>query len=107
MLDASIRGYLEAENAYAKAALAHTEPLQETLFAEMKGRIKEDDSTVPSPDGPHAYFVRYREGGQHPIVCRAAARRRAPSRCCSTATRSRPARRSSSSAECSIRPTIA
>jgi oligopeptidase B len=71
VLDASIRAYLEAENAYAKAALAHTEPLQETLFAEMKGRIKEDDSTVPSPDGPHAYFVRYREGGQHPIVCRA------------------------------------
>jgi oligopeptidase B len=50
---------------------SHTEPLQETLFAEMKGRIKEDDSTVPSPDGPHAYFVRYREGGQHPIACRA------------------------------------
>ena len=70
VLDASIRAYLEAENNYAKAALAHTEPLQETLFAEMKGRIKEDDSTVPSPDGPHAYFVRYREGGQHPIACR-------------------------------------
>ena len=66
----SIRAYLEAENAYAKAALAHTEPLQEKLFAEMKGRIKEDNSTVPSPDGPHAYFIRYREGGQHPIACR-------------------------------------
>ena len=70
VLDPAIRAYLEAENDYAKAALAHTEPLQETLFAEMKGRIKEDDSTVPSPDGPHAYYVRYREGGQHPIACR-------------------------------------
>jgi len=70
VLDPKIRGYLEAENAYTKAALAHTEALQETLFAEMKGRIKEDDSTVPSPDGPHAYYTRYREGGQHPILCR-------------------------------------
>jgi oligopeptidase B len=69
-LDPKIRAYLEAENAYVKAALAHTEPLQEKLFAEMKGRIKEDDSSVPSPDGPHAYYTRFREGGQHPIICR-------------------------------------
>src|ERR1044072_2797707 len=70
VLDPKIRDYLEAENAYTKAALGHTEALQEALFAEMKGRIKEDDSTVPSPDGPYAYYVRYREGGQHPILCR-------------------------------------
>jgi oligopeptidase B len=70
VLDRKIRDYLDAENAHTKAALAHTEALQETLFAEMKGRIKEDDSTVPSPDGAYAYFTRYREGGQHPIVCR-------------------------------------
>ena len=70
-LDPKIRNYLEAENAYTKAALARTEPLQEKLFGEMKARIKQDDSTVPSPDGPHAYYVRYREGGQHPIACRA------------------------------------
>ena len=69
-LDPKIRAYLTEENDYTKAALGHTEALQKTLFAEMKGRIKEDDSTVPSPDGPHAYYVRYREGGQHPIVCR-------------------------------------
>jgi oligopeptidase B len=70
VLDPKIRAYLDAENAYTKATLAHTETLQEALFAEMKGRIKEDDSTVPSPDGPYAYYVRYREGGQHPILCR-------------------------------------
>src|SRR4051794_15593113 len=69
-LDPAIRAYLDAENAYAAAATHHTEALQETLFAEMKGRIKEDDSSVPNPDGPYAYFTRYREGGQHPIVCR-------------------------------------
>ena len=70
VLDPKIRAYLAEENDYTKAAFAHTEALQQTLFAEMKGRIKEDDSTVPSPDGPLAYYVRYREGGQHPIVCR-------------------------------------
>ena len=39
--------YLEAENAYYQAQTAHTKPLQETLFAEMKSRIKENDSSVP------------------------------------------------------------
>jgi oligopeptidase B len=69
-LDPAIRAYLVAENDYTAAMMRHTEALQAALFAEMKGRIKEDDSTVPSPDGPHAYFTRYREGGQHPVVCR-------------------------------------
>src|SRR5215216_1466459 len=69
-LDPAIRAYLEAENAYADSVLADTRALQTTLFAEMKGRIKEDDSSVPAPDGPYAYYVRYREGGQHPVICR-------------------------------------
>ena len=43
ILDPEIRKHLEAENAYMKAAMADTEALQKTLFAEMKGRIKEDD----------------------------------------------------------------
>ncbi|MGC2779046.1 MAG: S9 family peptidase [Bradyrhizobium sp.] len=70
LLDVRIRSYLEAENAYADAVLAPTGPLQEKLFGEMKARIKEDESSVPARDGPFAYFVRYREGGQHPVVCR-------------------------------------
>ncbi len=69
-LDGAIRAYLEAENAHAEDALSGTRDLQQTLFAEMKGRIKEDDSSVPDPDGPYAYFSRYREGGQHPLICR-------------------------------------
>jgi len=69
-LDPAIRAYLEAENAYADSVLADTTALQTTLFAEMKGRIKEDDSSVPAPDGPYAYYVRYRQGGQHPVICR-------------------------------------
>ena len=69
-LPADIRAYLEAENVYFAAAMADTEALQEQLFKEMRGRIKEDDSTVPAPDGPFAYAVRYIEGGQHPLYIR-------------------------------------
>ncbi|MGH1349685.1 MAG: S9 family peptidase [Methyloligellaceae bacterium] len=69
-LDPEIREYLEAENAFTAATLADTEPLQKTLFEEMKGRIKEDDSTVPAPDGHYAYYAKYEIGGQHPIYCR-------------------------------------
>jgi oligopeptidase B len=72
VLDADIRAYLEAENAYQEAALADTRELQARLFAEMKGRIKEDDSTVPTPDGPFSYFSRYVKGGQYPVIVRAA-----------------------------------
>jgi oligopeptidase B len=65
-----IRAYLDAENAYTAAAFAGAEPLRERLVAEMRGRIKEDDSSVPQPDGPFAYFSRHREGGQHPLIGR-------------------------------------
>src|ERR1700761_5753278 len=47
LLDQDIRDYLEAENAHAERLLGHTAPLQKTLVAEMRGRIKEDDSSVP------------------------------------------------------------
>ncbi|MGB0085392.1 MAG: S9 family peptidase [Rhodomicrobiaceae bacterium] len=69
-LAADIREHLLAENAYTKGILAGTEALQEMLFKEMKGRIKEDDATVPAPDGDWAYFVSYVTGGQHPLFCR-------------------------------------
>ncbi|MEJ1157973.1 S9 family peptidase [Prosthecomicrobium sp. N25] len=70
VLAPEIRAYLEAENAYAEAVLAPTAALQQTLFAEMKGRIKQDDSSVPAADGPYAYATRYVEGAQHPMVVR-------------------------------------
>jgi len=66
-LRADIREHLEAENAYTKAMLAGTEALQAQMFAEMKGRIKEDDSSVPAPDGPWDYYVRYEKGAEHPV----------------------------------------
>ena len=70
VLAADIRAYLEAENAFTRTVMAPLDETIETLFAEMKGRIKEDDSSVPLPDGPWAYYRRYREGGQHPVFCR-------------------------------------
>ena len=69
-LDPEIRAYLEAENAYATAALADTEDLQQTLFQEMKARLKPDDRTVPTPDGPWEYFSSFTAGGQYPRLCR-------------------------------------
>jgi len=65
-----IRAYLEAENAYTEATLADTKSLQETLFLEMKARLKEDDRQVPQPDGPYEYFPRFVKGGQYPEICR-------------------------------------
>lgn len=70
VLDADIRAYLEAENAFQESQMAATKELQETLFGEMRGRIKEDDSSVPSPDGPYAYALKYETGGQQPIFFR-------------------------------------
>ena len=70
VLRADIRAHLEAENAYTEAMLAPTRPLQEALFAEMRGRIKEDDASVPDPDGPFEYYARYETGAQHPIHAR-------------------------------------
>ncbi len=70
LLDPEIRTYLEAENAYTENEMKDTEELQKALFAELKGRIKEDDSSVPAPDGEYAYATRFAEGGQHPKLVR-------------------------------------
>ncbi|HHI81550.1 MAG TPA: S9 family peptidase, partial [Rhizobiales bacterium] len=70
LLDKEIRSYLEAENSYCAVKMADTETLQEELFAEMKGRIKQDDSSVPAPDGPYAYASKYVTGAQHPMLVR-------------------------------------
>ncbi|MDR7031712.1 S9 family peptidase [Mesorhizobium sp. BE184] len=66
LLAPGIRTHLESENAYQRALMADTADLQQTLFAEMKGRIKEDDSSVPMRDGPFAYGSAFRLGGQRP-----------------------------------------
>ncbi|MEM1105013.1 MAG: S9 family peptidase [Pseudomonadota bacterium] len=69
-----IRTHLEAENAYTQAHLeAPTEALRAGLVNEMRGRIKEDDSSLPDRDGPYAYLTRFRQGGEYPIFARKSA----------------------------------
>ena len=63
-------GYLKAENAYADAMLAHTKPLQEQLYKEIVGRIKQDDSTVPYRKKGYWYYRRYDMGKEYPIYAR-------------------------------------
>ncbi len=70
VLRPDIRDHLERENAYTADALADTNALQETILAEMIGRIRADDSSVPVPDGPWSYYTRYAEGAQHPLHAR-------------------------------------
>jgi oligopeptidase B len=65
-LDPAIRAHLEAENTYQAAMMADTADLRKRLFEEMKGRIKEDDSSVPMKDGPFAYGSSYKKGGEQP-----------------------------------------
>ena len=65
VLAKDIRDYLEAENVYQDEKMADTKKLQDALFAEMKGRIKEDDSSVPMQDGAWAYGVTFVQGGEH------------------------------------------
>jgi oligopeptidase B len=70
VLPSDIRAVLETENEYTAQVLQPTEDLQKVLRAEMRGRIKEDDSEVPCTDGEWLYYARHREGGQHEIFCR-------------------------------------
>lgn len=69
-LDPAIRAHLDAENAWQAALMAGTADLQKQLVREMRGRIKEDDSSVPMKDGDWAYGVRYVEGGEQPVLIR-------------------------------------
>ncbi|MFP3860620.1 MAG: S9 family peptidase, partial [Bacteroidales bacterium] len=62
--------YLKAENEYTESALKPTEKLQEELFEEMKGRIKEDDESVPYKKNGYYYYTRYEKGKEYPIYCR-------------------------------------
>jgi len=70
LIKADVKEHLEAENAYREAMMASTESLQATMFEEMKGRIKQDDSSVPSADGPWEYYTEYKTGDQHPRYMR-------------------------------------
>jgi oligopeptidase B len=64
--------YLKAENAYADAVLAPTKPLQETLFKEIVGHIKQDDSSVPARERGYWYYTRFQAGQDYPVLARKA-----------------------------------
>ena len=66
-----IRAYIEAENAYAQAALGPISALRMRLVEEMKGRMKRDETDVPLPDGPYTYWQRFMPGAEHPQIMRA------------------------------------
>jgi oligopeptidase B len=63
--DKDVLDYLKAENAFFEAAMKPHAELVETLFEEMKGRIKEDDSTVPIRDGDFLYWAAFLPGSQY------------------------------------------
>jgi oligopeptidase B len=65
-----VRAYLEAENAYTEEVMQPTKALQETLYAEMLGRIKQTDLSVPSRIGDYLYYSRTQEGQQYSYMCR-------------------------------------
>lgn len=70
-LDPEIRAYLDAENSFYESEFGKpTAALQETIYKEIRGRIKEDDSGIASPDGPFAYNSRMLEGKQYPLIVR-------------------------------------
>ena len=62
--------YLNQENEYLKEQLRHTEEFQERLFEEMKGRIKEEDESVPYLKNGYFYYTKFIKGGEYPIFCR-------------------------------------
>ena len=63
--DKEILDHLNAENAYFEAQMAPHAALTETIFQEMKGLVKEDDSSVPQKDGDYIYWSKFEEGAQY------------------------------------------
>lgn len=68
--DEKVIDYLEAENEYLDTMMAHTRDFQAKIFDELKGRIKKDDSSVPSKIDDYYYYTRYIDGGEYGIRCR-------------------------------------
>jgi oligopeptidase B len=68
--DPEVIRYLEAENAWTDAVMAHTRRLQDTLFEEIKGRIRQDDRSVPYRLDGYWYYTRFEQGKDYPIYAR-------------------------------------
>ena len=68
--DPDVLSYLEAENAYCEAVMAHSKPLQADLFEQMKAFLQEDDCSVPVKQGEYYYYQRLEKGKSYPLYCR-------------------------------------
>ncbi len=84
--------YLQAENAYADQLLAPLKPLEDTLYKEIVGRIKQDDSSVPARERGYWYYSRFETGQDYPIHARRKGSMEAAEESCWTSTRWLPAR---------------
>jgi oligopeptidase B len=73
-----VLNYLKQENAYTEQQMAPVKGLEEKLYTEMKGRIKEQDVSVPYRDHGYYYYTRYETGGEYPLYCRKAGSLTAP-----------------------------
>lgn len=71
--DPGVIEYLQAENAYTEKQMQDTTLLRETLFGEIKGRIKQDDNSYPVRWKNYLYYRRYEKGSQYPLHCRKSA----------------------------------
>src|SRR5262245_36821320 len=76
--DPAVLAYLKAENDYAAAVLGPHKQVEDTLFAEMRARMKEDDASVPVLEDGYWYYHRFETGKQYPVYCRRKATMQAP-----------------------------
>ena len=70
VLNPEVLNYLKEENKFTDSQLEAQEALKETIFKELKGRIKDKDSSVPIKDGDFSYFAEYTEGSEYPCYKR-------------------------------------
>ena len=70
--DPQVLTYLRDENTYFADQMAPVKELEDKLFLEMKGRVKEQDESVPYRDNGYYYYTRYETGGEYPLYCRKA-----------------------------------
>lgn len=65
-----VKSYLEQENGYLNKIMVHTEALQQELYDELTGRLKQDDESAPYKQNGYYYYTRYEESKEYPIYCR-------------------------------------
>ncbi len=70
LLNKEVQDYLKNENTYVESAFSHLKSFKKKIFDELKGRIKDKDSSVPSKDGAYSYYSKYLENSEYPQFIR-------------------------------------